>query len=233
MSMVTALILLASLCAAADPATNPTHKYRIVLIGDSTVTDESGWGLGLKQRLGEKVELINLARGGRSSKSYVNEGHWTAALARRPDYVLIQFGHNDCPGKGPERETDPQTTYRQFMSRYVDEARTAGAMPVLITSLTRRKFRSDGKVHSDLFPYADVVKQIAEEKNVPLIDLHERSIAICNEMGRECIEVLGPKKDDGTGYDLTHLTPKGAELFGGIVADELRRLVPELAAHVK
>ena len=213
------------------PATQPA--VRIVLVGDSTVTDESGWGLGFKQRLTSDVELINLARGGRSSKSYINEGLWEKALAHRTDYILIQFGHNDCPGKGPERQTDPSTTYRQFMTRYVDDARAAGAQPVLITSLTRRKLRSDGKVHSDLFPYTDVVKQIAKEKNVPLIDLHERSIAICNDMGRGCIETLGPKKDDGSGHDLTHLTLKGAETFGGVVADELRRAVPELAPHIK
>jgi pectinesterase len=217
------------------PTTAPTTRsaLRIVLVGDSTVTDESGWGLGFKRHLSADVELINLARGGRSSKSYINEGLWDAALKQRADYILIQFGHNDCPGKGPERETDPGTTYRRFMERYVDESRAAGARPVLITSLTRRKFRSDGKVHSDLFPYADVVRQIAKEKSVPLIDLHERSIAICDEMGRGCVETLGPKKEDGSGYDLTHLTPRGAEVFGGIVADELRRAVPEFASHVK
>ena len=213
------------------PATQPA--VRIVLVGDSTVTDESGWGLGLKHRLTDDVELINLARGGRSSKSYINEGLWKDALADKPHYILIQFGHNDCPGKGPDRETDPDTTYRQYITRYVDDARAAGAGPVLITSLTRRKFRGDGKVHSDLSPYTDVVKQIAQEKNVPLIDLHERSIAICNELGRGCVETLGPKKEDGSGYDLTHLTPKGAEAFGGVVADELRRAVPELAPHIK
>jgi pectinesterase len=217
------------------PTTAPTTRsaLRIVLVGDSTVTDESGWGLGFKRHLSADVELINLARGGRSSKSYINEGLWDAALKQRADYILIQFGHNDCPGKGPERETDPGTTYRRFMERYVDESRAAGARPVLITSLTRRKFRSDGKVHSDLFPYADVVRQIAKEKSVSLIDLHERSITVCNELGRGCVETLGPMKEDGSGYDLTHLTPRGAEVFGGIVADELRRAVPEFASHVK
>jgi len=228
-----ALLVCALLAPATSPATHPTGTVCIVLVGDSTVTDESGWGLGFKQRLTDDVELINLARGGRSSKSYINEGFWEKALAQRADYILIQFGHNDCPGKGPERETDPNTTYRQFMTRYIDGARAAGAKPVLITSLTRRKFRSDGKIHSDLFPYADVVQQIAKEKRVPLIDLHERSIAICNEMGPACVETLGPKKEDGSGHDLTHLTPRGAEIFGGVVADELRRAVPELAPHVK
>ena len=71
--------------------------------------------------------------GGRSTKSFVEEGHWEEVLAERPDVVLIQFGHNDAPGKGPERETDAFTTYRENLARMVDEARAAGARPVLLT----------------------------------------------------------------------------------------------------
>ncbi|MFZ2492883.1 MAG: pectinesterase family protein, partial [Thermoanaerobaculia bacterium] len=85
----------------ADPRTT-----RIALAGDSTVTDKSGWGRGFEAHVGESAALLNLARGGRSSKSYVDEGHWAALLARKPTHVLLQFGHNDVPGKGLDRETD-------------------------------------------------------------------------------------------------------------------------------
>ena len=73
-----------------------------MLVGDSTVTDDSGWGAGFQQLALEGVEVINLAANGRSSKSYLDEGRWKDALARRGNYSLIQFGHNDEPGKGPE-----------------------------------------------------------------------------------------------------------------------------------
>ena len=121
-----AITLCIALTAVAAPSTQPsTHraKIRIALVGDSTVQPSSGWGNGFTAQLTGDIECLNFARGGRSSKSFINEGHWKEALDSKPDYILIQFGHNDQPGKGPERETDPKTTYRQFMSQYVDEAR--------------------------------------------------------------------------------------------------------------
>jgi len=101
----------------------PPQPIRVVLVGDSTVTDDSGWGAGFRRLVSGAVEVVNMAANGRSSKSFIDEGRWTEALAKRGQYYLIQFGHNDEPGKGPERETDPKTTYRVNMARYVDEAR--------------------------------------------------------------------------------------------------------------
>src|SRR5437870_1115592 len=129
---------------------------RIVLTGDSTVNDGGGWGPGLRSFFTPQVEVTNLARNGRSSKSFRDEGAWAPALDARANYILIQFGHNDGPGKGPERETDPKTTYRENMARYVDEARAAGAEPVLVTSIVRRVFTAEGKIKRDsLAPYVE------------------------------------------------------------------------------
>src|SRR5580693_5158220 len=144
---------------------------KIVLVGDSTVNDQGGWGKGFSGSFNGQVQVINLAPNGRSSKSFRDEGAWAPALEAKPDYVLIQFGHNDQPGKGPERETDPRTTYREFMARYVDEARAIGAKPILVTPLTRRHFGPEGKIVSDLGPYAEAVKALAQDKEVPVIDL--------------------------------------------------------------
>src|ERR1043166_5075327 len=141
--MAPVLSVAAANAVAASPEALAGKKIRIALVGDSTVTDEKGWGPGFKKHLKPEAECINWAKSGRSSKSYVNEGWWTKALAEKSDYVLIQFGHNDMPGKGPERETDPGTTYLEFMGRYVDEARAAGAKPILVTSsLTSRQSKN-------------------------------------------------------------------------------------------
>ena len=86
------------------------------------------------------MTVTNTAQNGRSSKSFRDEGHWATAIAAKGDYYLIQFGHNDQPGKGPERETDPATTFPANMARYVDEVRAIGATPILVTSLVRRTF---------------------------------------------------------------------------------------------
>jgi lysophospholipase L1-like esterase len=206
-------------------------KVRIVLAGDSTVTDKVGWGKGFEASLTDGAECINLSAGGRSSKSFIKEGRWKKCLALKPDYVLIQFGHNDQPGKGPQRETDPATTYRQYMTQYVDEARAAGIEPVLVTSLSRRQWGADGKIHSTLTPYVDVVKQIAAEKKVPLIDLHARSIELYEKLGKAGCNELSPRTDKR--IDNTHLNAKGSQVIGKIVAEELKRAVPSLAPFIK
>jgi pectinesterase len=203
-----------------------------VLVGDSTVTDESGWGLGLKQRLADRADCINLARNGRSSKSFIVEGHWATALEARADYVLIQFGHNDMPGKGPERETDPKTTYRMYLARYVDEARAAGATPIIITSVTRRLFGPDGKIHSDLSDYVTAARSVAAEKGVVVVDLHARSIELLDRMGEAAATAFNVPKADNT-PDTTHLSKLASTAFGAIVADELMRLMPALAPYLK
>jgi lysophospholipase L1-like esterase len=211
-------------------------KVKIVLVGDSTVGESDGWGPGFKRFVSSEAEVVNLAKNGRSSKSYAAEGWWKKALEEQGDYIIIQFGHNDMPGKGPERETDPETTYAANVARYVDEARAAGAKPILVTSLTRRRFGKDDRIDSDLHPYANVVKRVATEKRVPLIDLHALSIALIDKMGRAKSDELGKMKPDGKGgqeMDYTHLGERGSLVFGRVVADELRRVEPALAAYVK
>jgi polygalacturonase/lysophospholipase L1-like esterase len=212
----------------AQDANNTAKKIRIVLVGDSTVTDKQGWGVGFKRFITDKAECINTAAGGRSSKSFINENRWAQALELKGDYYLIQFGHNDEPGKG-DRSTEPNTTYREFMTRYVDEARAIGAKPILITSLVRRQWdkSGSGKINSSLIPYVEVVKQIAKEKNVPLIDLHASSKELCEQWGKEkCLE-FSPVKDNNQ-PDNTHLNAKGSVIFARLVVEELGRVVPEL-----
>jgi len=114
------------------------QSVKVVLVGDSTVNDEGGWGTGFRACFGREVVVVNLALNGRSSKSFRDEGAWAKVMPEKPKYVLIQFGHNDQPGKGPERETDPNTTYRANLERYVDEVRASGGTPVLVTSIVRR-----------------------------------------------------------------------------------------------
>src|SRR3954468_9270364 len=100
------LLFCGTLLSADQPAFHP-GKIHIVLVGDSTVTDNAGWGKGFSKAMKEDVEVINLSKGGRSSKSAIAEGMLKKAIELKPDYILIQFGHNDQPGHGADRETDP------------------------------------------------------------------------------------------------------------------------------
>src|SRR5690348_9486449 len=218
------LLLSLTTTLAADAG----HKIKIILIGDSTTQDRTGWGLGFKQFIDtNRAECINLAMGGRSSMSFMREGRWTNALALKGDYYLIQFGHNNEPGK-PGRSTD-MPTFVSDMEKYVDDARAVGAKPILVTPLTRRQWDKDqpGKIKSSLAPYADEVRRIGTKKNVPVLDLHARSIELCESLGREkCLEFSPTKTVEGTNtVDNTHLNDKGHVLFARLVVEELQKNV--------
>jgi lysophospholipase L1-like esterase len=204
---------------------------KIALVGDSTVNDEGGWGPGFRASFGPAVAITNYAMNGRSSKSFRGEGRWEPVLAAHPDYVLIQFGHNDVPGKGPERETDPATTYRQNLARYVDEARAAGAVPVLVTSIVRRNFDADGKILRDsLAPYVAAVRELAAAKSVPLIDLYNLTLEQAEKLGPEGCAGIDAVDKAGK-RDRTHLGPAGRQAIGEIAAREFIRLVPRMRQY--
>lgn len=200
----------------------------IALIGDSTVTDSAGWGKAFAERFDAGVKVRNFAMGGRSSKSWYNEKRLPPVLSAKPDYALIQFGHNDQPGKGPDRETDPATTYRDYLRLYVRELRAVGTKPVLVSSVVRRTFGKDGRIDSNLAPWAEAAKAVAKEMNVPLIDLYASSAALHNRLGPEASMAFNLKEGDRT-----HFNAKGAAAIAGLIVDDLKTAVPALAAHLK
>ena len=170
------------------PPPTPVRASKIVLVGDSTTAVQGGWGPSFcSQHVTSFLACINLARGGRSTYNYRAEGSWDIALHEmrkgpyQSVYVLVQFGHNDQPGK-PGRSTDLATEFPDNLRRYVDEIREAGAQPVLLTPLTRRQF-TEGKLLDDLEPWAQVTRKVANEMDVPLVDLYARSRALVQGMG--------------------------------------------------
>ncbi|UAL12670.1 rhamnogalacturonan acetylesterase [Caulobacter segnis] len=190
LTLATALALtpLAAHAQTAEPAPAKFKAIKIVLVGDSTTAVLGGWGPSFcGWHVTSFAACINLARGGRSSGNYRAEGSWALAMDEiksggfTDTYVLIQFGHNDQPGK-PGRSTDLATEFPANMKRYVEEVRAAGGKPVLVTPLTRRQFK-DGKLIDDLGPWAEAVRKVAVETGTPLVDLHARSQAAVQAMG--------------------------------------------------
>ena len=241
-----AALLAIGSAAAGEEA--PTPK-RIVLVGDSTMASGSGWGDAFAKLVSPGVECLNMAKGGRSSKSFRDEGLWQKVLEAKPGWVFIQFGHNDQPGKGPKRETDAKTTFRENLARYVAEARAIGAKPLLITSLTRRNFNAQGKIDPEhlvvpaggegvmttdyLNDYVEGARAVATELKVPMLDLNARSIEQMNQLGPEAAVAFDAKSKDPSKPDKTHLSEKGAEETARLVADEIQRKTPELAKLLK
>ncbi len=202
-------------------------KVDVALAGDSTVTDKAGWGAAFAKRLKPGVVCLNFAGGGQSSKSFRDSGRWKLVLEARPTWVLIQFGHNDMPGKGPKRETDPATTYRANLVACVREARAVGVKPILVTSVARRIFDL-GTLRGELRPYAEAMKQVADDEKVPLVDLFSRSMTLLQEMGPEKADEFNPGSKPGV-TDRTHLNEEGAAFFADVITNELRQTAPEFA----
>ncbi|MFP1132847.1 rhamnogalacturonan acetylesterase [Asticcacaulis sp. W401b] len=247
----------------------PEIKLRkIILVGDSTVQVNSGWGGAFCARhVTTYVTCVNMGRGGRSTLSYRQEGSWDYALneARTPGYeqvyILIQFGHNDEPGK-PGHSTDLDTEFPQNLRQFVIDARGVGAIPVLLTPLTRRSFVA-GSLQDTLSPWAKAIVTVGRELGVPVIDLHALSVDAVQAMGPEAslflsskrpsAEVIAaaktgttigaqkpvtneiavtPQSQQANVFDYTHLGGQGAELFARQVALALVGLVPELKKQV-
>ncbi|MEM8513661.1 lysophospholipase L1-like esterase [Massilia sp. MP_M2] len=217
--------------AGAHAAPTPAPPLRIILVGDSTMASSTGYGDALCERFSPETACINLARGGRSSGSFRAEGRWdeVQTLLRESagfgaTYVLIQFGHNDQPGK-PGRSTDLVHEFPANLARYVHEARTLGAVPVLVTPLTRRSFRG-AWVRDDLAPWSAAVRRVAATTQAPLVDLHKLSMAD--------VQAIGPARADawartGANADHTHLGPGGAAHVAAIMTGALLRAAPPLA----
>ena len=184
-----AIILLAAASAFAQTSA-PTSlpPIRIILVGDSTMAVRSGWGPGFSKDIVTEVTFLNMAKGGRSSGSYRAEGSWAKVIDVlksnanfKATYVLIQFGHNDQPGK-PGRSTNLTNEFPANIRQYVSDVVSNGAKPVLITPLTRRSFK-DVQVRNDLLPWADAIKKVATDMGVPVIDLNADSVAAVQKMG--------------------------------------------------
>lgn len=233
--------------AGADPTSPPT----IHMVGDSTMADkplavpnpERGWGqiLPIYFRAGVRVE--NHALNGRSTKSFVDQGHWQRVVERlhRGDYVIIQFGHNDSKREDPARYADPWGAYQRNLERYVSETRGRGALPILATPIVRRHFDTQGVLLDRHGDYPKVVRQLADRLRVPLLDLQSRSDELVRRLGPERSEVLylshvAPgdyaKLPEGL-EDNTHLSAIGASRICDLAADEIRRALPELARWLR
>lgn len=238
------------LALAAVLQTGAAHadSLRVILVGDSTMAPRSGYGDALCVRFKPEVQCLNLAKGGRSTKSYLAEGLWDAVMAllrERPagqtDLVLMQFGHNDQPGK-PGRSTDLATEFPANLDGYARDVATTGATLVFLTPLTRRSFDAQGQLRNDLRPWADTTLRMGSERAVPVLDLNRISHAAVQGMGPDEADTLAmlPRPPDppaspassvganNPGFDYTHLGPKGAEVFSGMVQQLLQERMPEL-----
>lgn len=230
---------------------NPTSDIQpitLYLAGDSTMSSYAssyyprlGWGQVLGRLFENSVAVSNEAASGRSSKSFIDEGRFAAILKRirTGDYLFIQFGHNDQkPDK--ERHTHPQTSYLDHLRQYVEGARAKGATPVLITSVQRRSFDEQGIFTDTHGEYPAAMKRLAEECEVAVIDLAEKSKELFIKWGAERTKSLflwlnpaeyanypAGLKDD------THFSEAGAFEVANLVVEGMKELGLPIAEWIR
>ena len=245
MTKLSRLLLLPALVALA-PAPSRTTVF---MIGDSTMADRPtpeqnpyrGWGQLLPSFFDSTVTVRNFAVNGRSTKSFIDQGRWAAVLGQlqRGDYVIIQFGHNDEKKEDSARYTDPATSYRRNLERFVNEARAKGATPILCTSIVRRKFDASGALVDTHGAYPEATREVARALDVPLVDLQRSTGELVSKAGPEGSKALfvwvapgaWPMYPKGV-QDDTHLSLAGATAVARLAARGIRATTLPLATHV-
>lgn len=230
----------AVLAAAAllSLAASPASAERVFIASDSTAANyaaerfpQVGWGMMLKCGLADGVEVVNRAIGGRSTRSFIAEGHWDKLLAdaQPGDVVLIQFGHNDATAARPERYAPAETVYRDNLLRMIWEAKGRGLSPVLVTPPARRSFMG-GRAKADFAAYSQVMRELVVITGVPLIDLEARSIALLDSVGEtesKKYYLHFTPEDKVAAFangiaDDTHFSELGGRAMANLVAQELK-----------
>ncbi len=218
----------------------------VYLIGDSTLSikdvkyyPETGWGMPFVYFFDESVKVDNRAMNGRSTGSFIAENRWqpVADNLHEGDYVFIQFGHND-----EVKTKKTYTTEAEFQAnlvRFITESRARKARPVLITPVARRQFDSSGNIVGTHDVYSELVRKVAREQAIPLIDLDRKSQALLQSFGEESSKLLflqlepgeHPNYPDGK-IDNTHFSELGARKMAQLVLAEIKALKLDLAERI-
>ena len=223
----------------------PVHLY---LIGDSTMANkpvqenpERGWGQMLPQFFNDKIQIHNHAQNGRSTKSFIKEGRRQRVLdsLHSGDYVMIQFGHNDQKISDTTRYADAHGAYRKNLIRFITDTRAKDAQPILITPVVRRRFDEQGNFYDVHGDYPAVVREVAGEMQVPLIDLHRISQEMITRDGAEGSKRIFLWVEPGqyTMYpegkqDNTHFSEYGARQVAELVVNEVKKIDMSLKKYI-
>ncbi len=220
----------------------------VYLAGDSTMATkpldlpERGWGMALNGLFKDPAMIQNHAVNGRSTKSFINEGRWQRLVAalQPGDFVIIQFGHNDEKVENPNVGTDPATTFRDNLRRFIRETRAKQATPILATPVARRKFDKTGKLQPTHGVYPAAIRAVAAEEKVDLLDLEAATSKWLQDVGDEPSKKFfmwiapgtNPKIPEGR-QDDTHFVEAGAVHVAELAGAQIREQQLLLAKWLK
>lgn len=213
------------------------------LCGNSTVTDQNkepwaSWGQMIPRWFDDKVSVANFAESGERTTSFISSNRWAAVMqrAKKGDYILIEFGHNDEKDKGPGSGAWYNFTYN--LKRMIDEARQKECQVVLVTPTARRMFKN-GKNQNTHGDYPAAAKAVAERENVPIIDLTTMSTILYETMGEEGSKRLlvhypantFPNQEKALA-DNTHFNTFGAYEIAKCIVEGLKQLALPITNHI-
>jgi len=222
-------------------------KIKIFLAGDSTMSikaeknfPETGWGMPFIHFWNENLMVVNKAKNGRSTKTFLSEGLWKQIMdeATAGDYVFIQFGHNDEVKSKVNSYTTPEE-FTSNLKKYIGDARGKKMIPVLMTPVARRKFDAAGKIEQTHQEYSALVLKVAAEEKLLFIDLDAQSMQLYQQFGVENSKLLfcqlkpgeHPNYPEGKD-DNTHFNELGARLIAQLVLKDIRTTIPDLLSYI-
>jgi len=217
------------------------QKTTVYTIGDSTMANkkdpdrnpEHGWAQVLQPFFKDNIVIENKAVNGRSTKSFINEKRWDSIYKKlkKGDYVFIEFGHNDEKTEDSTRFTNPHTSYRYNLIKFIKESREKGAIPILLTSIARRNFNQKGVLVPTHGEYPLETRLVAQQYNVPFIDLEYFTELLEQSYGPEKSKQLHLhfKAGENAYYDKdkaddTHLSLLGATKIAQIVVGQIKTI---------
>ena len=243
MKQISSILLLLVTVAFCLPV---KKKIKILMAGDSTMAvkqprafPETGWGMPFVYFWDSSITVIDKAKNGASTKTFMADGLWESIMenAEAGDYIFIQFGHNDeVPTK---KSFTTESEFSTNLIKFIRDSRSKNAIPVLLTPVARRKFDSTGQIEGTHETYSQLVRNVAAEEKVMLIDLDKKSQALYQQLGVEKSQLLflhlqkgeHPNYPDGK-EDNTHFSELGARLIAELVLQEIREKIPELTQRI-
>ena len=241
--LLTSILLISILISCNESERTPV----LHLIGDSTMANKSdldyperGWGQVLPEFFDSSLTIVNYARNGRSTRSFIYESRWDTVCSKlkNGDFVLIQFGHNDDVETKIGRHSTLEE-YEYNLSKFVRDTRLKGAEPILCTPIVRRNFIDSVLVETH-GEYPDVARKVAEKFDVQLVDMHIQSRELVESMGVEASKSIylhlpaGKYKKAPEGkIDNTHFSGEGARKMASFFVNHLKETNHELSAYLK
>lgn len=242
-----AILLVAFAVGPSRAAEAARSTPRLFLMGGSTMATFPetrpvvGWGQKLPQFFKDPARIDNRAKSGRSTKSFIDQGHWDQLHAdlRAGDFLIMCWGTNDS-ANDPARFTEPHGEFLRNLLRFIRETRAKGATPILATSVARRQWDAEGRFVEPSSEYVIVTREVASRESVPLLELRRATVKLERELGVEGSRALHLHLPPGQydsypngSKDDTHYNAHGATLVAELAVKEIRRLDLPLRAWLK